>query len=100
MTKAEEDIARSREMIARYCRKKHKVKDGLCTECQATFEYVAAHRMRCPYGDCKPACGKCKHSCYSPAMRSKMKAVMLANLPHMLLHPVKTMRKMSGRKQQ
>ena len=63
MTKAEEDIARSREMIARYCRKKHKVKDGLCPECQATFEYVAAHRMRCPYGDCKPACGKCKHSC-------------------------------------
>ena len=100
MTKAEEDIARSREMIARYCRKKHKVKDGLCPECQATFEYVAAHRMRCPYGDCKPACGKCKHSCYSPAMRSKMKAVMLANLPHMLIHPVKTMRKMSGRKQQ
>lgn len=100
MTKAEEDIARSREMIARYCRKKHKVKDGLCPECRATFEYVAAHRMRCPYGDCKPACGKCKHSCYSPATRSKMKAVMLANLPHMLLHPVKTMRKMSGRKQQ
>lgn len=100
MTKAEEDIARSREMIARYCRKKHKVKDGLCPKCQATFEYVAAHRMRCPYGDCKPACGKCKHSCYSPAMRSKMKAVMIANLPHMLLHPVKTMRKMSGRKQQ
>ena len=100
MTKAEEDIARSREMIARYCRKKHKVKDGLCPECRATFEYVAAHRMRCPYGDCKPACGKCKHSCYSPAMRSKMKAVMIANLPHMLLHPVKTMRKMSGRKQQ
>ena len=100
MTKAEEDIARSREMIARYCRKKHKVKDGLCPECQATFEYVAAHRMRCPYGDGKPACGKCKHSCYSPAMQSKMKAVMLANLPHMLLHPVKTMRKMSGRKQQ
>ena len=100
MTKAEEDIARSREMIARYCRKKHKVKDGLCPECRATFEYVAAHRTRCPYGDCKPACGKCKHSCYSPAMRSKMKAVMIANLPHMLLHPVKTMRKMSGRKQQ
>ena len=100
MTKAEEDIARSREMIARYCRKKHKVKDGLCPECQATFEYVTAHRMRCPYGDGKPACGKCKHSCYSPAMRGKMKAVMLANLPHMLLHPVKTMRKMSGRKQQ
>lgn len=100
MTKAEEDIARSREMIARYCRKKHKVKDGLCPECQATFEYVAAHRMRCPYGDGKPACGKCKHSCHSPAMRGKMKAVMLANLPHMLLHPVKTMRKMSGRKQQ
>lgn len=100
MTKAEEDIARSREMIARYCRKKHKVKDGLCPECQATFEYVAAHRMRCPYGDCKPACGKCKHSCYCPAMRCKMKAVMIANLPHMLLHPVKTMRKMSGRKQQ
>ena len=99
MTKAEEDIARSREMIARYCRKKHKVKDGLCPECRATFEYVAAHRMRCPYGDCKPACGKCKHSCYSPAMRSKMKAVMIANLPHMLLHPVKTIRKMSGRKQ-
>lgn len=100
MTKAEEDTARSREMIARYCRKKHKVKDGLCPECRATFEYVAAHRTRCPYGDCKPACGKCKHSCYSPAMRSKMKAVMIANLPHMLLHPVKTMRKMSGRKQQ
>ena len=100
MTKAEEDIARSREMIARYCRKKHNVKDGLCPECRATFEYVAAHRTRCPYGDCKPACGKCKHSCYSPAMRSKMKAVMIANLPHMLLHPVKTMRKMSGRKQQ
>lgn len=100
MTKAEEAIARSREMIARYCRKKHKVKDGLCPECRATFEYVAAHRMRCPYGDGKPACGKCKHSCYSPAMRCKMKAVMLANLPHMLLHPVKTMRKMSGRKQQ
>lgn len=100
MTKAEEDIARSREMIARYCRKKHKVKDGLCPECQATFEYVAAHRMRCPYGDCKPACGKCKRSCYSPAMRCKMKAVMIASLPHMLLHPVKTIRKMSGRKQQ
>lgn len=99
MTKAEEDTARSREMIARYCRKKHKVKDGLCPECRATFEYVAAHRMRCPYGDCKPACGKCKHSCYSPAMRCNMKAVMLANLPQMLLHPVKTMRKMSGRKQ-
>lgn len=99
MTKAEEDIARSREMIARYCRKKHKVKDGLCPECRAMFEYVAAHRTRCPYGDDKPACGKCKRSCYSPAMRSKMKAVMIANLPHMLLHPVKTICKMSGRKQ-
>ena len=99
MTQAEEDTARSREMIERSCLNTHKVNDGLCPECQATFEYVAAHRMRCPDGDCKPACGKCKNSCYSPAMRCKMKAVMLANLPHMLLQPVKTMRKMSGRKQ-
>ena len=98
MTKAEEDIARTREMIERYCRKKHKAKEGLCPDCQAALEYVAAHRTRCPYGDDKPACGRCKHCCYSPEMRDKMKAVMMANLPHMLLHPIKTMRKMTGKK--
>lgn len=92
MSTEQEDVARAREMIARYCRKQHKHKDGLCPECEATLAYVAAHRHRCPWGDDKPACGMCKHNCYSPQMRETMKQVMIANIPHMLAHPISSMR--------
>ncbi|HIT27294.1 MAG TPA: nitrous oxide-stimulated promoter family protein [Candidatus Ornithoclostridium excrementipullorum] len=93
MTKREEDIARSYAMIGRFCRRKHKTKEGLCPQCLAVYEYVAERRRRCPFGDGKPACGRCPHPCYSPAMRAFMKKVMIANIPYMLRHPVRAIGK-------
>ena len=42
-------------MIRLYCRKKHKCKYGLCTECNELLGYVKLRRSKCPWGDKKHA---------------------------------------------
>lgn len=88
-------------MIRLYCRKKHKSKGGLCSECNELFEYAKLRRSKCPWGDSKPFCENCKIHCYKPHMREKIKKVMRFSGPRMILcHPVITIKHLIETKRQ
>jgi len=72
------------EMIKQYCRGRHgSAKNQLCPDCRELFDYAEQRMDRCPYGDLKPVCAKCKIHCYKPEMRKKIKAVMQYAGPRM-----------------
>ena len=73
-------------MIEIYCKKKHKTKDGLCTECQELLDYAHKRLSLCKFGDNKSTCGKCKIHCYKKDMRAKIKDVMRFSRPRMLIY--------------
>lgn len=76
------------EMIALYCRKKHR-KGELCPDCQQLSDYAKLRSERCPFMEQKTFCSNCKVHCYQPEMREKIRAVMRFSGPRMLLyHPV------------
>lgn len=72
-------------MIRLYCRKKEH-NPALCPDCAALLAYAEARLDRCPFGEGKTSCQRCKVHCYRPAMREKMKAVMRFSGPRMLLY--------------
>lgn len=79
------------KMINIYCKDKHKLKEGLCGECEELLNYAIKRLQGCKFGEDKPVCGKCKIHCYEPEMRIKIIRVMRAVGPKMLLmHPVLT----------
>ena len=75
-------------MIVIYCRKKHKVrdKDGMCEECRELLEYAHFRLSKCPFGNSKSTCGKCKIHCYKPEMRTKVKEVMKFSGPRLIIY--------------
>ena len=81
------------KMIAIYCRKQHRTKRGLCTECAALEAYARMRSDKCPFMETKTFCSNCKVHCYKPDMREKIRAVMRFSGPRMLfVHPVMAIR--------
>lgn len=78
------------QMIALYCKKNHKTKNGLCRELN---DYARARSDRCPFMETKTFCANCKVHCYKPQMREKIRDVMRFSGPRMIFHhPAAAMR--------
>ncbi len=76
------------KMIGLYCSRKHGTDGGLCAECEVVNDYASARLDKCPFGDDKKACSKCKVHCYKPEMRARIREIMRYSGPRMLLyHP-------------
>ena len=86
---AEREMKTLEFMIGIYCRKKHKHKDGLCSECQDLLDYARLRRSLCPFGDKKTFCSNCKIHCYKPEMHEKMRNVMKFAGPRMMFYDPK-----------
>ena len=81
------------QMIALYCRKKHRRGHGLCESCAKLEEYARQRSARCPVMETKTFCSSCKVHCYKPEMREKIREVMRFSGPRMMLyHPLTAMR--------
>lgn len=81
------------EMIALYCRKKHRTAEKengrVCSCCQELIDYARMRSERCPFMEQKTFCVNCKVHCYKPAMRERIREVMRFSGPRMLLyHPL------------
>ena len=89
-SKREKEKAMVSEMIALYCRKKHKTKRGqLCTQCAELTEYARQRSEKCPFMENKTFCSNCHVHCYKPEMREQIRQVMRFSGPRMVLyHPV------------
>ncbi len=85
-TKREREKAMVSQMIALYCKKKHKTKNGLCPDCAALSEYARARSDKCPFIETKTFCSNCKVHCYKPEMREKIRAVMRFSGSRMIFH--------------
>lgn len=72
-------------MIRLYCKRQGHY-PVLCPECRALLEYACARLSRCPYGDGKGACKRCRTHCYRPEMRAEIRRVMRYAGPRMLLY--------------
>ena len=82
------------QMIEIYCRRHHMAGSGnLCEDCRSLHRYAMRRLDRCPHGNRKPSCRKCKIHCYSPEMRLRIKCVMRYVGPRMIfIHPVSAIR--------
>lgn len=76
------------EMIALYCHRQHKTKNGLCEECAKLDAYARERSDKCPFMETKTFCSNCKFHCYKPDMREKIRIVMRYSGPRMITtHP-------------
>lgn len=83
------------QMVRLYCRKKHKTKNGLCSECRELDEYAKLRSDKCPFMETKTFCSNCKVHCYKPEMREKIQDVMRFSGSRMMLtHPILAVRHM------
>jgi predicted amidophosphoribosyltransferase len=81
------------QMIALYCRDRHKTEAGLCPECSALLEYAGSRLAKCRFKPNKPTCAKCPVHCYAPRRREQIRQVMRYSGPRMLLrHPLSFLR--------
>lgn len=81
------------QMIALYCKKNHRTKNGLCPECAALADYARQRSDKCPFMESKTFCSNCKVHCYKPQMRAKIREVMRFSGPRMVFHhPVAAVR--------
>lgn len=81
------------QMIGLYCRKNHKTKKGLCSDCAELDKYARLRSDKCPFMETKTFCSNCKVHCYKPEMREKIRAVMRFAGPRMIFHhPVAAIR--------
>ncbi|MHB9056012.1 MAG: nitrous oxide-stimulated promoter family protein [Paludibacteraceae bacterium] len=75
------------KMIHIYCWKKHGSKrNELCSECEAVNQYAQKKLDKCPFGDNKTACAKCKIHCYNNEMRERIRVIMRFSGPRMLFY--------------
>lgn len=81
------------DMIALYCKKRHKSGGSLCRECAELSEYARARSDNCPFMEQKTFCSNCEVHCYKPEMRKKIQQVMRWSGPRMMLyHPTAAIR--------
>lgn len=100
-TKREREKKMVSQMIALYCRKKHKTANGLCADCAGLDDYARQRSDKCPFMETKTFCFNCKVHCYKPEMREKIRIVMRFSGPRILFyHPITAVRHMIDRKKQ
>jgi len=77
-------------MIRIFCGANHPSgREALCTECSELLGYAKEHLGKCPFGEKKGACSKCKIHCYKPDMRKRITEVMHFSGPKMIRkHPL------------
>jgi hypothetical protein len=77
-------------MIRMFCGAHHRAAgEGLCPECEELLTYAKERLTRCPFGENKGACSKCKIHCYKPEMRKRVTEVMRHSGPRMIRrHPL------------
>lgn len=81
------------QMIALYCKKRHRTGKTLCPDCAALDSYARQRSEKCPFMETKTFCSNCKVHCYKPEMREKIRAVMRFSGPRMIFHhPVAAVR--------
>lgn len=79
-------------MIDMYCRHHH-ITDKHCESCKELYSYARQRSLKCPFGENKPACGKCPVHCYKPKMKAKIREVMKFSGPKMIhSHPILALR--------
>ncbi|MEW6369236.1 MAG: nitrous oxide-stimulated promoter family protein [Acidobacteriota bacterium] len=79
-------------MIGIFCRAHHGTKRGLCTECDALWQYARERVDHCPFRAGKPTCLNCAVHCFKPAAREQIRRVMRYAGPRMTWrHPVLTL---------
>jgi hypothetical protein len=84
MKKIEREKRTIKRMIQIYCNAKHGGKE-LCDDCLSLLHYAYERLDRCPFGEEKPPCKKCKIHCYSSEKREKVKEIMKFSGPRMLI---------------
>lgn len=95
-TKREREKRLVSEMIALYCRKKHRTKGALCLGCAALDAYARQRSDNCPLMETKTFCSNCRVHCYSADMRASIREVMRFAGPRMMfVHPVIAVRHMT-----
>ena len=77
-------------MIQIFCGAHHGASDKLlCPTCTELLDYAKERLNKCPYGENKGACSKCKIHCYKPGKRKQITEVMRYSGPRMVTkHPV------------
>ncbi|RAQ30094.1 nitrous oxide-stimulated promoter family protein [Hydrogeniiclostridium mannosilyticum] len=81
------------QMIAIYCHKKHRIRNGLCAECRKLDEYAKTRSDKCPFMETKTFCSNCSVHCYKPEMRIRIREVMRFSGPRMIFHhPISAVR--------
>lgn len=94
MTKEEKRLIKQKEydkmvlgvMVRLYCKKNHRVADGVCAECQELLDYASSRVDRCPLGTKKVTCAKCRIHCYDKPHRETVRQVMRFSGPRLMLH--------------
>jgi len=75
-------------MIRYFCKAKHRERD-LCNSCSGLLQDITVRIDRCHLDEKISSCFMCPDYCYSPEMRTKIKAAMRFSAPRMLFrHPV------------
>ena len=77
-------------MIQIFCSANHgRRRKLLCPACIELSDYVKERLKKCPYGENKGACSKCKIHCYKHNMRKRITEVMRFSGPKMARkHPL------------
>jgi len=77
-------------MIGMFCTAHHGTSGAqLCVTCKELRDYAEGRLDRCPFGENKGACSKCKIHCYKPEMRKRVTEVMRYAGPRMITrHPL------------
>lgn len=77
-------------MIQIFCGANHKTdRKCLCPACTELLDYAKERLNKCPYGENKGACSKCKIYCYKPDVRKHITEVMRFSGPKMVRkHPL------------
>jgi len=77
-------------MIRIFCDAHHGTqRDVLCPSCTELWDYAKERLNKCPYGENKGACSKCRIHCYKPGKRRQITDVMRFSGPKMVRkHPL------------
>jgi hypothetical protein len=80
-------------MIRIFCRARHGTeKSLLCSPCTDLLDYANERLSKCPFGEKKGACSKCRIHCYKPDIREQITRVMRYSGPKMITrHPLLAM---------
>ena len=90
MAKLERERKTIAAMIRIFCNDHHGTAGHrFCPECSNLLDYAEDRLEKCPFGEKKGACSKCRIHCYKGDMRKQVTEVMRYSGPRMLRkHPL------------